>query len=171
MAFLIIALFAVLAAGCVILMLAARMRLLDSVAQSNLPLPDAARYRPMLRLLSNDDLNFAARNPQLRAKIAARRRELFRGYVRCLTKDYGRLLASVRRLMVESGVDRPDLAKALAKNRFVFALALCRIEVHLRLHALGLSNVDVSGLVEALDGLRATVNVMSPMAATATPGI
>ncbi len=166
MAFLIIALFVVLAAGCGILMLVARMRLLDSVAQSNLPLPDAARYRPMLRLLSSDDLNFAARHPVLRAKIAARRRELFRGYVRCLTKDYGRLLARVRRLMVESGVDRPDLAKALAKNQFVFALALCRIELHLRLHALGLSNVDVSGLVEALDGLRATVNVMSPMAAT-----
>jgi hypothetical protein len=165
MALLIIVLFAVLAAGSGILMLAARMRSLDSMARSNRPLPDADRYRPMLRLLSNEDLNFAARTPALRAKVAARRRELFRGYVRCLTKDYARLLGSVRRLMVESGVDRPDLAKALAKNRFVFALALCRIDVHLRLHALGLSNVDVSGLVEALDGLRATVNIMSPAAA------
>ncbi|HVW07962.1 MAG TPA: hypothetical protein VHC90_05240 [Bryobacteraceae bacterium] len=171
MALLIIALLAVLAAGCGILMLAARMRLLDSVTQSNLPLPDAARYRPMLRLLSDDDLRFAARNPAIRAKLAARRRELFRGYVRCLTKDYGRLLASVRRIMVESGVDRPDLAKALTKNRFVFALALCRIELHLRLHAIGLGKVDISGLVEALDGLRATVNVMAPIAATATSGI
>jgi len=165
-ALLIFALFIVLVAGSGILMLAARMRMLDSVAQSNRALPDAERYRPMLRLLSDADLKFAARNPALRAKIASRRRELFRGYVRCLTKDYGRLLGSIRRLMVESGVDRPDLAKALAKNRFVFAMALCRIELHLRLHALGLSNVDVSGLVEALDGLRATVNVMSPAAAT-----
>jgi len=163
---LIFALFIILAAGSGLLMLAARMRMLDSVAQSNRPLPDAERYRPMLRLLSDADLKFAARNPALRAKVAARRRELFRGYLRCLTKDYGRLLGSIRRLMVESGVDRPDLAKALAKNRFVFAMALCRIELHLRLHALGLSNVDVSGLVEALDGLRATVNVMSPAAAT-----
>ncbi|HVV45856.1 MAG TPA: hypothetical protein VHC72_11655 [Bryobacteraceae bacterium] len=167
MALLIFVLFAVLAAGSGILMLVARMRLLDSAAQSNRPLPEAARYRPMLRLLSDEDLNFAARNPGLRAKVAARRRELFRGYVRCLTKDYAGLLARIRRLMVESGVDRPDLAKALAKNRFVFALALCRIELHLRLHALGLSNVDVSGLVEALDGLRATVNVMTPVAAAA----
>jgi hypothetical protein len=144
-------------------MLAARMRSLNSVAQSSCPLPDAGRYRPMLRLLSAEDLKFAARNPALRAKLAARRRELFRGYIRCLTKDYARLLGSIRRLMVESGVDRPDLAKALAKNRFAFALALCRIELHLRLHAVGLSNVDVSGLVEALDGLRATVNVMTPV--------
>ncbi|HEU5020298.1 MAG TPA: hypothetical protein VFT60_00360 [Bryobacteraceae bacterium] len=164
MALLIFALFAVLAAGCGILMLAARMRLLDSVAQSNRPLPDSERYRPMLRLLSAGDMKFVAHNPALRSKLAARRRELFRGYICCLTKDYARLLGSIRRLMVESGVDRPDLAKALAKNRFAFALALCRIEVHLRLHALGLSNVDVSGLVEALDGLRATVNVMTPAA-------
>jgi hypothetical protein len=163
-ALLIFALFAILAAGCGILMLAARMRLLDSVAQSNRPLPDAERYRPMLRLLAADDFKFMARNPALRSKLADRRRELFRGYIRCLTKDYARLLGSIRRLMVESGVDRPDLAKALAKNRLVFALALCRIELHLRLHALGLSNVDVSGLVEALDGLRATVNVMTPAA-------
>jgi hypothetical protein len=161
---LIFALFITLAAGGGILMLAARMRLLDSVAQSSLPLPDVDRYRPMLRLLSDADLKFAARNPALRAKVAARRRELFRSYVRCLTKDYGRLLGSIRRLMVESGVDRPDLAKALAKNRFVFAMALCRVELHLQLHAIGLSNVDVSGLVEALEGLRATVNVMTPMA-------
>jgi len=166
-ALLIFALFIVLAAGSGILMLAARMRLLDSVAQSNRPLADAERYRPMLRLLSDADLKFTARDPALRAKVAAGRRELFRAYVRCLTKDYGSLLGSIRRLMVESGVDRPDLAKALAKNRLVFAMALCRIELHLRLHALGLSNVDVSGLVEALDGLRATVNVMTPMAAAA----
>jgi hypothetical protein len=164
MALSIFALFIVLAAGGGILMLATRMRLLDSVAQSNHPLPDADRYRPMLRLLSDADLKFAGRNPALRAKVAAGRRELFRAYVRCLTKDYGRLLGSIRLLMVESGVDRPDLAKALAKNRFVFAMALCRIDLHLRLHALGLSNVDVSGLMEALDGLRATMNVMTPVA-------
>jgi hypothetical protein len=169
-ALLIFSLFAVLAAGCGILMLVARVRLLDSIGESNRAVPDAARYRPMLRLLSDDDLDFAARYPALRAKVAARRRELFRGYVRCLTKDYGRLLASIRHMMVESGVDRPDLAKALAKNRFVFALALCRIELHLRMHALGLGSVDVSGLVAALEGLRATVNVMTPGAAAPSLG-
>ena len=69
MALLIFALFVLLAAGSGILMLAARMRLLDSVAQSNRPLPDAARYRPMLRLLSDEDLHFAARNPALRNRF------------------------------------------------------------------------------------------------------
>jgi hypothetical protein len=144
------------------LLLLARMRLLDTTAQSDMPLPEVGRYRPMLRLLSDGDLDFAGSNPYLRGRVGAKRREIFRGYLRCLTKDYARLLSGIRRMMVESGVDRPDLAKALAKNRLMFALALCRIEIHLQLHALGVGKVDVSGLVESLDALRSTVSVMTP---------
>lgn len=167
MALLFIALLVFIAAGSGAMLLVARMRLLDSVAQSNMSLPDADRYRPMLRLLSDGDRDFAGVNPILRSKIGARRRELFRGYLRCLTKDYARLLGGIRQMMVDSGVDRPDLAKALAKNRFMFALALCKIEVGLRFHALGIGKVDVSGLVEALDALRGAVSVMTPATAAA----
>lgn len=162
MTLLIIGLLIVIAAGSGAMLFFARMRLLDTVTQSNMPLPDVGRYRPMLRLLSDGDLDFAGINPQLKGKVGARRREIFRGYLTCLTKDYARLLSGVRRMMVESGVDRPDLAKVLAKNRLMFALALCRIELHLQLHALGVGKVDVSGLVEALDALRNTVSVMTP---------
>jgi hypothetical protein len=64
--------------------------------------------------------------------------------------------------MMESGVDRPDLAKAIAKNQMLFAFALYRVEFHLHLHALGVGKVDVSGLVAALNALRGSVNVMTP---------
>jgi len=50
----------------------------------------------------------------------------------------------------------------VAKNRLMFALALCRIELNLQLHTLGIGKVDVSGLVEALDTLRGAVSVMTP---------
>ena len=140
-----------------------RVRLLDVATLSNGPLPDVERYRPMLRLLSDADLGFASSSPKLRGKIRARRRETFRGYLRCLTKDYARLLAGVRHVMVESGVDRPDLAKALAKNRMMFAYSLCQIELYLQLHTLGIGTVDVSSLVEALDALRGAVAVMTPV--------
>lgn len=162
MAFSIIALLALIAGGSALMLFVARMRLLSASTQSQQSLPDATRYRPMLRLLSDDDLDFAATSPVLRGRIRTQRREMFRGYLRCLTKDYARLLSGIRVMMVESGVDRPDLAKALAKNRFMFALALCRIELHLQLHALGIGRVDVSGLVEALDSLRGAVGVMTP---------
>jgi hypothetical protein len=157
-----IALLMLIAAGSGAMLFWTRMRLLDSVAQSNKGLPDVDRYRPMLRLLSDADLDFASASPVLRGKIRARRREMFRGYLRCLTKDYALLLSGVRRMMVESGTDRPDLAKALAKNRMMFTLALCRIELHLQLHVLGIGKVDVSGLVGALDALRGAVSVMTP---------
>jgi hypothetical protein len=151
-----------IAAGSGTALFLTRMRLLDSAASSSLRLPDADRYRPMLRLLSTADLDFASGNPALSRKIRASRRAIFRGYLRCLTKDYGRLLSGIRQMMVESGVDRPDLAKALAKNRLMFAVALCRIEICLQLHALGIGRVDVSGLVEALAALRGAVSTMTP---------
>ncbi len=145
-------------------MFAARMRMLAANSPQKPILPDADRYRPMLRLLSDADLDFASKSPVLRAKIRARRRELFRGYLRSLTKDYAGLLSGLRRIMVNSDVDRPDLAKAVARNRVMFALALCRIEFDLQLHALGIGKVDVSGLVQALDALRGAVSVMTPAA-------
>jgi hypothetical protein len=159
------ALLIVIAAGSASLMFLGRMRMLDVArpANSNASrLPDADRYRPMLRLLSDSDLNFAGVNVALRNRIRSQRREMFRGYLRCLARDYGILLSGIRTIMVESNVDRPDLAKALAKNRTMFALALCRIEVNLQLHALGMGNVDVSGLVDALGALRGIANVMTP---------
>jgi hypothetical protein len=162
MALLIIALLMSIATGSALLLFVARMRSLDAHVQAQQNLPDANRYKPMLRLLSDTDLGFAAANPKLRSRIRSQRREVFRGYLRCLTKDYARLLTGLRETMVESGVDRPDLAKALARNQVLFALSLCRIELHLQLHAFGIGKVDVSGLVEALDSLRGAVSVMTP---------
>jgi hypothetical protein len=128
----------------------------------------ADRYRPMLRLLSNDDLAFVSADARLQRTLRARRRDLFRGYLRCLTTDYARLLAGVREAMVHSGVDRPDLARALAKNRVLFAIAICKVEFRLALHATGVGNVDISGLVDALEALRGQVSVLSASAAPAS---
>jgi hypothetical protein len=126
-----------------------------------LPLLGADRYRPMLRLLSDEDLAFVAADSKLQRTLRARRRDLFRGYLRCLTKDYACLLAGVRQAMVHSGVERPDLARALAKNRVLFAIAICKVEFRLALHATGVGHVDISGLVGALETLRGQVSVLS----------
>jgi hypothetical protein len=114
----------------------------------------AGRYHPMLRLLADEDFNLVSSNPKLVHALRVDRRRLFRRYLRCLTKDYGRLLDGIRRVMVESSVDRPDLARALARNRALFALAVCRIEFRLAMHWAGVGNVDISGVVEAFDRLR-----------------
>jgi hypothetical protein len=121
----------------------------------------ADRYRPMLRLLCDGDMAFVSVDVKLQKQLRARRRDLFRGYLRCLIRDYAHLLAGVREAMVHSDVDRPDLARALAKNRVFFALAICKVEFHLALHATGAVSVDISALVNALETLRAQVEVLS----------
>jgi hypothetical protein len=118
------------------------------------------RYRPMLRLLSDDDFTFISDDSKLQRQLRTKRRALFRGYLSCLTRDYAHLLACVRQAMVQSGVDRPDLARALAKNRVLFAIAICKVELRLALHATGFGRVDISGLVNALETLRSQVSVM-----------
>ena len=138
-----------------------KMRSLRSAEGGTLPVTGAERYRPMLRLLSDDDLAFVSVDRKLVKTLRSRRRALFRGYLRCLTRDYAHLLGGVRQAMVQSGVDRPDLARALAKNRVFFAVAICKVEFRLALHATGIGKVDVSGLVDALETLRAQVGVLS----------
>ncbi len=141
-----------------------RLRRLDTMTRTASPLPDAGRYKPMLRLLSAEDEQLLASNPELLRNFRKERIAIFRTYLRSLTRDYGTLLAGIRTAMVMASVDRPDLATALARNQALFAMAVCRIEYRLALYSLGLGSVDVSGLVEAIDRLRAQVGVMTPSA-------
>lgn len=144
-----------------------RMRILRVAEGSALAVVSPDRYRPMLRLLSDEDLEFVAGNSALSRTLRSRRRELFRSYLRCLTRDYAYLLESVRAVMVRSGVDRPDLAQALAKNRVLFVVAICKVEMRLTLHAVGVGKVDISGLVDALEALRSQVSVLGSAPMTA----
>lgn len=150
-----------IAFGSVAWQVLSRMRIPSVANPANLSIVSADRYRPMLRLLGDEDLHFVPANSNLRKILRTRRRELFRSYLRCLARDYGLLLAGVRSVMVQSGIDRPDLARALAKNRALFAITMYKVEFRLALHAVGVGKVDVSGLVDALEGLRAQVSLMS----------
>jgi hypothetical protein len=156
-----------IAALCIGIQLLLKMRALGSAGEAGTGVQNADRYRPMLRLLSDEDLAFLPAHSQLRTALRARRRALFRGYLRCLTRDYARLLAGVRHAMVQSGVDRPDLARALAKNRMLFAIAICKVEYRLALHAAGIGHVEIGGLVEALEALRSQVSVLTSVAQAA----
>lgn len=138
--------------------LTAQLRMMRA-AESRVSTANLSRkYQPMLRLLSENDLAIVAGSPELMKKLRAERRAIFRRYLDCLVKDYAQLLAGLRRVMVESSVDRPELARALAKNRFLFAVAICKIQYRLALHAAGIGTVDISGIVAAFDGMRRFVS-------------
>src|SRR5437588_9808716 len=76
----------------------------------------AARYRPMFRLLDESDCGFIASGFPGRSNLRrfrAERRSLFRVYLRNLGADHARIVGAIRDLLVQSQLDRPDLAKAL----------------------------------------------------------
>src|SRR5215469_12048681 len=105
-----------------------------------------ARYRPMFRLLDESDCGFIASGFPGRANLRrfrAARRSLFRVYLRNLGADHARIVGAMRELLVQSQMDRPELAKALYRCQLMFALAMISVEFKLQLHAMGLGTVDV----------------------------
>jgi hypothetical protein len=123
------------------------------------------RYHPMFRLLDESDLeSIAAAFPEhsrvLRRRFRAERRSLFRVYLRDLKSDHARIVGAIRNLLVESQLDRPDLAKALYKCQLVFTLAMASIEFKLLLHAMGVGTVDVRSLFAALERLHCQLQDM-----------
>lgn len=125
-----------------------------------------ARYRPMERVLAEDDFRFLASQcgyePRIERKLRAARRRVFRQYLRCLRKDFARLEACLRWLMVHSPVDRPDLARVLRRYKFAFLCALVGAEARLLLHGFGLQPADAGRLVGVLDLLRGELKRFAP---------
>jgi hypothetical protein len=118
----------------------------------------AERYRPLFRLLDESDSDFIrAGLPEQSRKLRrfrAGRRSLFRVYLRDLGADHSRIVGAIRQLLVDSQVDRPDLAIALYRCQFMFRLAMASIEFKLLCHAMGIGTVDVRSLVVAVEGLQ-----------------
>ena len=127
----------------------------------------AARYRPMQRLLHEEDYSFLASLPgcdrRLLRRLRGQRRKLFRRYLACLTRDFSRVCGAIRMLMVCSAQDRPDLAIILYKQQALFAVGLLTVQWHLLLHACGLGNVDVRGLVRAMEYMRLELRQLVPV--------
>ena len=131
------------------------------------------KYRPMERLLQEQDFRFLAAqpgfSPQLGRRFRTERRRIFRGYLRNLRKDFGRVSLAFRILIVHSVEDRGDLAQSLMRLRVMFMLGMLAVEGRLLLHAAGLGTVNVRGLVESLETMQAQMRMMlvPPQAATA----
>ena len=121
------------------------------------------RYRPMFRLLDESDFEFIHSGVLGRSQLRhfrAERRSFFRVYLRDLRGDHARILGAMRNFLVESNLDRPDLAKALYRCQFMFALAMVSIEFNLLRQAMGIGTVDVRSLFSAVQGLQLQLSDM-----------
>lgn len=133
------------------------------------------RYRPMERLLQEDDFRFLSSqpgfSPQLGRRFRTERRRIFRGYLRNLSKDFSRVSLACQMLVVHAADDRGDLAKSLMRLRITFGLGMVAVEGRLLLHAAGLGTVDVRGLVESLAAMQAQIQMLLTPPQTATASL
>jgi len=126
------------------------------------------RYRPMMRLLNGGDLEFLRTQPgftsKMETKLRIQRCQIFRGYLRCLSSDFGRVCAAIKLVMLQSRHDRPDLAGALMRHQALFAAGICNVQFRLFLYRWGLCAVDVSSLVKIFDMMRVELRSLVPSA-------
>jgi hypothetical protein len=129
-----------------------------------------ARYKPMERLLGPEDQAFLASQPACNRGMARRFRatriSAFRGYARCLGRDFNRVSDALKMLMVHASVDRSALAGLLLKQRLLFNLNMMSLQMRLVLHSFGWSapKIDIRDLVEALDAMRTQLRALAVVA-------
>ena len=125
-------------------------------------------YRPMLRLLSEDDYEFLAGQAGYESKIGSQlrreRRRIFRAYLRNLVRDFNRLQHAAKIMTVCAAQDRPDLAQALLKQQLTFTIAVVAVKARLALHTIGIGSVEVRNLLGTVDSLRAEIGHLAPVA-------
>lgn len=121
----------------------------------------------MERLLSAEDYRFVATHRgcdrKMARKVRANRILVFRGYARCLGRDFARVSSALKMLMVHAPADRSSLAGLILKQQLLFTMNMTAIEFRLVLHSFGWSapNVDVRSLVESLDAMCAQLRALA----------
>jgi hypothetical protein len=124
------------------------------------------RYRPMLRLLNQEDLHFLRAQPGFTPRMATdfriQRCQLFQEYLRDLDSDFKRICMALKVLMVQAEHDRPDLASVLMRNQMTFAYGMTMVQFQLMFYRYGVGTVDITDLVKLLDGLRLELRALVP---------
>jgi hypothetical protein len=129
------------------------------------------RYRPMMRLLDERDLEFLRSQPGFTPRMAAQLRlercQIFRGYLRGLETDFRRVCTAVKLLMLQAQHDRPDLASVLVRHQAAFVVGVILVRVRLFCYRRGICGVDVTGLVRTFEAMRLELRSLTPAAVTA----
>ena len=98
-------------------------------------------------------------------ELRARRRSLFRTYLRRLTQEFNTAHYSLQMVLVSAGCDRPDLARELNHQRLLFYRGLIAVELRLALHALGFEAAPSLKLLVPLERLHLEFCRLMPSAA------
>jgi hypothetical protein len=130
----------------------------------------AARYEPMARLMSDEDLLFLKAQPGFRPemgkKFSRERRQIFRLYLQELARDFHRLHAHARLIVASLPADHSPLVAMLIRQQLRFWYELAAIEMHLSFEWASAASIDARALVNALATMHAEISrVAAPTAA------
>ena len=124
---------------------------------------DIGRYRPMHRLLSEDDILFLARvgaDSRTTRRMRSERRLLFARYLSNLEMDFARLHGAARELLLAAPEDRPDLAAAIMKQQLEFQRCVWTIRLSLHVPGFSVASEHLGRLLDAAQGMRATAGAL-----------
>ena len=118
-----------------------------------------ARYEPMARLMSDEDLSFLKAQPGYRPemgrKFSRERRRIFRLYLQELACDFHRLHARARVIAAGLAAEHAPVVGMLLRQQCRFWCEMAAIEMQL---SLGFGAVDARGLVEAIATMQMEVS-------------
>ena len=105
------------------------------------------RYREMERLL---DVKLSFQHGGSTFALREKRAEVLRSYLQQLSHDFHHICRALKLIMVNSQVHRPDLARTLMKQEFLFAFAIMAVNIKLILFRFGWSGVRVDTMTKSL---------------------
>jgi hypothetical protein len=124
------------------------------------------RYRPMFRLLEDDDIRFLRSQPGATSAMVKRLRrqryQVFRGYLRSLELDFHLALAALMAVVVHSPSERRDLLRALVVSRLKFSIGVFRVRCRLFLYRWNIGHEPVARLVSLCEGLQLELLALAP---------
>lgn len=128
------------------------------------------RYRPMLGLLADEDFAFLSRqpgfDPSIYRKLRRERLAIFEQYLSRLILDFKKLHTTARFLVAQSDQDHSDLAVALLRLRWAFAMNALEVQVRFQLCKLGLGTVHAQVLIAKLQQMNEQLSALAaPQAA------
>lgn len=122
-----------------------------------------ARYEPMARLMSDEDLRFLKAqpgfSPEIGKKFKRERRRIFRLYLQSLAGDFHRLHARARAVVASLPAENSILVGILLRQQVRFWYELAAVEMHLSLSWTGA--LDPRPLLEAVGAMHAELSRLS----------
>jgi len=124
-----------------------------------------ARYEPMARLFSEEDLRFVEAQPgytpEMGREFRRERRRIFRSYLRELAGDFNRLHTRARAIAASLPAEHSALVGSLMRLQCRFWYEMAVLRLSLSLGWMGMRTIHVGGLVHAVVSMQAEVSRLS----------